>query len=437
VKFHSTKQLGKDNGKAGLKEAVLNGLAPDGGLYMPDFIPKFNEDFFQKIKDMSFPDMAFETAKYLIDSEDIPSDVLRSMVDTAFNFELPLKELEKYIYVLELFHGPTLAFKDFGARFMAQLLGYFVKQSEKKVTILVATSGDTGSAVADGFLGIEGINVIILYPSRKVSVLQEKMLTSMGENITALEVEGNFDDCQNMVKQAFLDEDLKQKITLASANSINIARLLPQSFYYVYLCSQLREIGKPIVVSVPSGNFGNLTAGLIAKKMGAPIYKFIASTNMNDIVPTYLQTGNFSPKPSIPTISNAMDVGNPSNFSRMLELYDQDVEKMKRDIYGVSFSDEQTKEIIKKVFEKYNYTMDPHGAVAYLGLCDYIKDSDEFCGVFLETAHPAKFSDVVEPVIGEEVSMPDELKKYINRQKQAIIIKNNFQDLKDFLMKRF
>ena len=436
MKFHSTKKLKDDNSSVELKEAVLNGLAPDGGLYMPDFLPKFDDNFFKKIDGMSFLDIAFEIAKCFITEDDVPSNILHSMVNEAFNFEIALKELDKNIYALELFHGPTLAFKDFGARFMAQLLGYFVKQSKKQITILVATSGDTGSAVAHGFLGVENINVIILYPSGKVSMLQEKQLTSMGGNIVALEVLGNFDDCQRMVKQAFLDEDLKQFMTLASANSINIARLLPQSFYYIYLCSKLYKIGRPIVVSVPSGNFGNLTAGLIAKKMGAPIYKFIASTNANDTVPIYLKTGDFNSKPSVQTISNAMDVGNPSNFSRMLELYDNDVEKMRQDITGFSFTDEQTKEAIKKVFDKYNYIMDPHGAVAYLGLRDYTKDSDEFSGVFIETADPSKFSDVVEPIIGINVPMPDRLKNYLNRKKQSVVIKNEFQELKNFLIKK-
>jgi threonine synthase len=303
----------------------------------------------------------------------------------------------------------------------------------------VATSGDTGSAVAEGFLGMEGINVVILYPSHKVSLLQEKMLTSIGGNITALEVLGNFDDCQRMVKQAFLDPDLLKRMNLASANSINIARLLPQSFCYVYLYSKLNKIGKPIVVSVPSGNFGNLSAGLIAKAMGTPIHKFVASTNTNGIIPLYLKTGDFQPQPSVATISNAMDVGNPSNFSRMLELYG-DVERMREDIYGVSFGDEETKGIIKKVFDKYGYIMDPHGAVAYLGLLDYIQSSrrgsGEYAGVFLETADPAKFSDIVEPIIGTDVPMPERLSKYVSRKKHSILIKNEFQDLKNFLMDR-
>jgi threonine synthase len=436
VKFHSTKNIKDHQLSVDLEEAVLNGLAPDGGLYMMDAISKFDKNFFQKINGMSFSEMAFEVMKYFINSDDVPLDVLHSMTDAAFNFELPLRELDNNIYVLELFHGPTLAFKDFGARFMAQLLSYFVKKTNKKITILVATSGDTGSAVADGFFNVENIDVVILYPSKKVSISQEKMLTSMGGNITALEVEGTFDDCQNMVKQAFLDKGLKQKINFASANSINIARLLPQSLYYVYLCSKLNEKEKKIVVSVPSGNFGNLTAGLIAKRMGAPIYKFIVSTNINDTVPEYLQTGKFNPRPSLSTISNAMDVGNPSNFARMLELYENDVEKMKQDIYGVSFRDEETKDIIKKVFNKYNYIMDPHGAVAYLGLCDYLKNSNDVCGVFLETAHPAKFSDIVEPILETRIPVPKTLEKYLNHDKKSIIIKNKFEDFKKFLLTR-
>lgn len=432
MKFHSTKQP-KNKGGISLRETVLNGLAPDGGLYMLDSIPKFGNDFLKNKVEMSFSDLSFEIAKYFIPPEDVREDILHSMIKTSLSFNAPLVEIEKDIYALELFHGPTLAFKDFGARFMAQLLGHFAKQSQKKITILVATSGDTGSAVADGFLDVEGVNVVILYPSGKVSVLQEKMLTTMGHNITALEVLGDFDDCQRMVKEAFLDKELQDKLCLASANSINIARLLPQSFYYFYLCSKLLPLGKPIVVSVPSGNFGNLTAGLVAKAMGAPISKFIAATNTNDTVPEYLKNGIFNPKPSLATLSNAMDVGNPSNFSRMLELYENDVEKMRQDIYGVSFTDEETKKVIKKVFEKYNYILDPHGAVAYLGLCDFIKDKEEFSGVFLETAHRAKFANIVEPIIGVKVPIPNTLQNYLNRTKQSIVIKNDYKSLQDFL----
>ncbi|KKR10045.1 MAG: L-threonine synthase [Parcubacteria group bacterium GW2011_GWA2_39_18] len=430
MKFYSTKHNSPD---VELKEAVMSGLAPDGGLYMPNSIPKLENDFFERASKMPFSDIAFEISGHFF-GPDVPESVLRFIVHESFNFEVPLVELYKNFYALELFHGPTLAFKDFGARFMARLLGYFAQNSQKKITILVATSGDTGSAVAHGFFNVGGVQVVILYPSKKVSTLQEKQLTTMGGNIKALEVQGNFDDCQKMAKQAFLDEELKKAITLVSANSINIARLLPQSFYFVYLCAKLNKVGKPIAASVPSGNFGNLTAGLIAKKMGAPIYKFIASTNQNDAVPQYLKTGHFEARSSVPTISNAMDVGNPSNFVRILELYDCDVENMRRDIYGASFSDVQTKEAIAEVFNKYNYITDPHGAVAYLGLRDYLKNSGESSGVFFETAHPAKFSDIVEKVIGTIPLMPDRLKAYLNREKQSTLIENKFSDLKEFLL---
>ena len=430
MKFYSTKHNSPD---VELKEAVMSGLAPDGGLYMPNSIPKLENDFFERASKMPFSDIAFEISGHFF-GPDVPESVLRFIVHESFNFEVPLVELYKNFYALELFHGPTLAFKDFGARFMARLLGYFAQNSQKKITILVATSGDTGSAVAHGFFNVGGVQVVILYPSKKVSTLQEKQLTTMGGNIKALEVQGNFDDCQKMAKQAFLDEELKKAITLVSANSINIARLLPQSFYFVYLCAKLNKVGKPIAASVPSGNFGNLTAGLIAKKMGAPIYKFIASTNQNDAVPQYFKTGHFEARSSVPTISNAMDVGNPSNFVRILELYDCDVENMRRDIYGASFSDVQTKEAIAEVFNKYNYITDPHGAVAYLGLRDYLKNSGESSGVFFETAHPAKFSDIVEKVIGTIPLMPDRLKAYLNREKQSTLIENKFSDLKEFLL---
>ncbi len=430
MKFYSTKHSGPE---VELKEAVMSGLAPDGGLYMPSAIPKLESDFFEQADKMSFMDIAFEVGERFF-APDVPEGILRPIINESFNFEVPLVELDKNLHVLELFHGPTLAFKDFGARFMARLLGYFARQSQKKITILVATSGDTGGAVAHGFFNVDGIQVVILYPSKKVSALQEKQLTTMGGNIRALEVQGNFDDCQQMAKQAFLDEDLKQAMMLVSANSINIARLLPQSFYFVYLCAKLNKLGKPIVASVPSGNFGNLSAGLIAKKMGAPIHKFVASTNRNDIVPQYLKTGHFEARSSVSTISNAMDVGNPSNFARMLELYDSNVEKMKHDVYGVSFSDTQTKEAMAEVFKKYNYIMDPHGAVAYLGLCDYLKSSDESSGVFLETAHPAKFSDIVEQAIGVAPPMLDRLKAYLSREKQSTLIENKFSDLKEFLL---
>ncbi|MBI2415171.1 MAG: threonine synthase [Candidatus Kerfeldbacteria bacterium] len=430
MKFYSTN---KKSPAVDLEEAIMNGLAPDGGLYMPEAIPKLTNDFFNRASSLSFQDIAFEVGKNFF-MPVIPENVLRIMVQESFNFDVPIVKLDKHLHVLELFHGPTCAFKDFAARFMARLFGFFAERAQKEITILVATSGDTGSAVAHGFLNVIGVKVIILYPSGKVSPLQEKQLTGMGENITALEIQGTFDDCQKLAKQAFLDRELRQKINLASANSINVARLLPQSFYYVYLCAQLNDKKLPIVVSVPSGNFGNLTAGVIAKKMGSPIAKFVAATNSNDVVPKYLRTGNFRPIPSVSTISNAMDVGNPSNFARMLDLYANDVEKMRTDIFGISFSDVATRGAILDVFQKYRYIMDPHGAVAYLGLQDFLNKSKGYSGIFLETAHPAKFFEEVENVIKESVSMPDRLKSYLEREKRAFLLKNEFSELKNFLL---
>jgi len=430
MKFYSTN---KKSPIVGLEEAVMNGLAPDGGLYMPFSLPHFSKDFFERAKSLSFQDTAFEVGKYFF-MPVVPENTLKTIVQKSFNFDVPIIKLDKQLYVLELFHGPTCAFKDFAARFMAHLFGFFVERSQKEITILVATSGDTGSAVAHGFLNISGVKVVILYPSGKVSPLQERQLTGMGGNITALEIQGTFDDCQKLAKQAFLDRRLREKMTLASANSINIARLLPQSFYYVYLCAQLNGRKLPIVVSVPSGNFGNLTAGIIAKKMGAPIVKFVASTNSNDVVPKYLDTGDFRPKPSVFTISNAMDVGNPSNFARILDLYANDVAKMRKDIYGTSFSDVATREAIVSVFKKYHYIMDPHGAVAYLGLLDFMRKFDGYTGIFLETAHPAKFFEGVEKVIKGPVSMPVRLKSYLEREKRATLLHNDFRELKNFLL---
>lgn len=430
MRFYSTNGQSPD---VDLAEAVMTGLAPDGGLYMPESLPKLPKNLLMQMGSMPFQDIAFEVSKKLF-LEDIPEEILRSIVNEAFNFKVPFTELEKNLYALELFHGPTLSFKDFAARFMARLIAYLKKQSKKQLTVLVATSGDTGSAVAHGFLGLKGINVVILYPSGKVSNVQEKELTTMGKNITTLEVQGTFDDCQKMVKQAFADKNINKNRFLISANSINIARLLPQSFYYFYICAKLKEKGLPMVVSVPSGNFGNLTAGLMAKKMGAPIHKFIASTNDNDTVPRYLETGNFRQKPAIETISNAMDVGNPSNFVRILKLYNDDIERIRQDIYGVSFSDKKTREAIKKVYRKYNYVMDPHGAVAYLGLVEYRKILPDSIGVFLETAHPAKFADVIEKTIKRPVAVPEKLKVYLRREKKSFLIENKFSDLKKFLL---
>jgi threonine synthase len=352
--------------KVSLKEAVLKGLAYDNGLYMPEAIPVLPKSFFDLLPEKSFQQIAFEVANAFL-KDDVPTAELKRIIEHTISFDAPLIELEKNVFTLELFHGPTLAFKDFGARFMSQLLGYFAKEEKREIVILVATSGDTGSAVANGFLGVPGTKVVVLYPSGKVSDTQEKQFTTLGQNITALEVDGSFDDCQRLVKEAFLDEELTTKFFLTSANSINIARLIPQSFYYFYAWSRLKEKSN-VVFSVPSGNFGNLTAGLIAKRMGLPIRHFVASTNINDIVPEYLRTGHFNPKSSQSTISNAMDVGNPSNFARMMDLYQNDHEKLKSDVLGFDFSDAETQTTMCEVFARSKYIIDPHGAVGYLGL---------------------------------------------------------------------
>lgn len=419
------------NHQVSLREAVLKGLAPDNGLYMPETIPVLPKSFFDSLPEKSFQQIAFEVAQALL-QDDVPQAELKRIIEHTITFDAPLIELEKNIFALELFHGPTLAFKDFGARFMSQLLGYFAKEEKREIVILVATSGDTGSAVANGFLGVPGTKVVVLYPSGKVSDIQEKQFTTLGQNITALEVDGSFDDCQRLVKQAFLDEELNKKFFLTSANSINIARLIPQSFYYFYAWSRLMNRDN-VVFSVPSGNFGNLTAGLIAKRMGLPIKHFVASTNRNDIVPEYLRTGIFTPKPSQATISNAMDVGNPSNFARMMDLYVNELNKIKSDITGYTFSDEETKQVMQEVYKNSNYTLDPHGAVGYLGLKKYLTDNKEATGVFLETAHPAKFLEVVEETLTTKFRMPEALKGFLQGQKNTIKSTNRFDELRNRL----
>lgn len=419
------------NHKVSLREAVLKGLAPDNGLYMPERIPVLPKAFFDSLPDKSFQQIALEVAQAFL-QDDVPGAELKRMVEHTITFDAPLVEVEKNVFALELFHGPTLAFKDFGARFMSQLLGYFAQEEKREIVILAATSGDTGSAVANGFLGVPGIKVVVLYPSGKVSDIQEKQFTTLGQNITALEVEGSFDDCQHLVKQAFLDEDLNKKYFLTSANSINIARLIPQTFYYFDAWSGLKNRDN-VVFSVPSGNFGNLTAGLIAKRMGLPIRHFVASTNANDIVLRYLQTGIFNPKPSQTTISNAMDVGNPSNFARIMDLYSSDLSKIKADITGYTFSDEETRQAMQKVYKDSGYTLDPHGAVGYSGLKKYLPENKEITGVFLETAHPAKFLEVVEETLTSQVEIPEELKAFIHGVKQSIRCPNTFSDLKTIL----
>lgn len=434
MKFYSTNN---PDLRVDLKQAVTQGLAPDNGLYMPTEIPALPEEFFNTIQQKSFQEIAFAVASNLI-GDDIPKAELKRIVEHTLQFDAPAVKVEQGIYALELFHGPTLAFKDFGARFMSQLLGYFAQQQKQEIVILVATSGDTGSAVANGFLGVPGTRVVVLYPSGKVSEIQEKQFTTLDQNITALEVSGTFDDCQRLVKQAFLNEELRKKFFLTSANSINIARLIPQSFYYFHAYAQLKELKKPIVFSIPSGNFGNITGGLLAKRMGLPMYKFIAATNINDVVPEYFKTGRFTPRPSEQTISNAMDVGNPSNFVRMLELYRGSLDTLLNEISGYAFTDEQTSDAMRQVFLKENYVLDPHGAIGYLGLKNFLQDTKEdVTGVFLETAHPAKFKEVVEKVLDRSIEVPPALQIFLKRQKKTIKMTSDFFAFRDFLLKEF
>lgn len=431
MELYSTKKISPNTT---LSHAVLTGLPPDNGLYVPTFIPKLSAAFFDRLDDLSFPDISFEVSKMLI-GKAVDEKALLEIVYEAFNFDTPVVKLSNNIHVLELFHGPTLAFKDYGARFMSRLVKYFTQHHEKEINILVATSGDTGSAVGHGFLGVKGINVTILYPKGKVSDIQEKQLTTIGENVTSIEIDGNFDDCQKLVKTSFLDQELNEKLQLTSANSINIARLIPQSFYYFHAYAQLKKEGKPVVVSVPSGNFGNLCGGLLAYQMGLPIAHFIASTNKNDIVPTYLETGLFQPKPSLKTISNAMDVGNPSNFPRILALFNNDEQLIKTKISGLAFDDASTKSAMKEVYQHHNYMMCPHTAVAYLGIKNWLEKTDQDVNaILLATAHPAKFLDVVSPVIGEDISLPPALAQAYHKKKEVVEMDNDFQQLKDYLL---
>ena len=434
MKFYSTNN--KDV-KADLKQAVTQGLAPDNGLYMPEHIPALPDSFFEQLPNLSFQEIAFRVTKHLL-GEDVPEQELRRITDHTIAFDAPLIAIEENIYSLELFHGPTMAFKDFGARFMSQLLGYFAREQSREVVVLVATSGDTGSAVANGFLGVEGVKVIVLYPSGKVSDIQEKQFTTLGQNITAIEIDGTFDDCQALVKKAFLDEELKRKYFLTSANSINIARLIPQSFYYFYAYAKLASRKMPVVFSIPSGNFGNLTGALLARKMGLPITTLVAATNANDVVPAYLNNEIFAPRASQQTISNAMDVGNPSNFSRMQDLFNQDYAALKEAIKGFAFSDEETRAAMRHVYATTQYVLDPHGAIGYLGLKKFLlNDRTEAIGVFLETAHPAKFKDVVEETLAQPVAIPSELQKFLGRAKQSVPMKKDFSLFKTYLMEKF
>lgn len=435
--FYSTN---KNTAKVSLQEAVIKGLAPDRGLFMPEYIPHLPDSFFNEIAGKSLIEISKEVAEAFF-GDDIPKDQLNSIVEKTLNFEIPLVEVEKDIYVLELFHGPTYAFKDVGARFMARVLSYFVKErNQDDVKVIVATSGDTGSAVANGFLGVEGIQVFVLYPSGKVSAMQESQFTTLGQNIVALEVDGTFDDCQNLVKSAFMDEELNQRFNLTSANSINVARFLPQSFYYFYAFAQLaklnsfRELTTPnnVVFSVPSGNLGNLTAGLFAKKMGLPIKRFIAANNNNDVFTKYLQTGDYSPRSSLQTIANAMDVGRPSNFERIYDLYNGSHYEIKSAVAGFAYNDNQIEKAIKDLYNKTGYLIDPHSACAYLALKEDKKDNE--IGIFLSTAHAAKFIDIVEGCIEDKITIPKGLAKFMELEKKTFPISNDFNQFKKTLI---
>lgn len=417
-------------------EAVQKGLAPDRGLYFPKHIPKLPNSFFEELDQKNNAQIAFESILPFVGNA-IPENSLQQIVHDTLSFDFPIVPLTNRIASLELFHGPTLAFKDVGARFMARCLAYAnAQKSKKELTILVATSGDTGGAVADGFYGVEGIKVVILYPKGKVSSLQEKQLTTLGKNITALEVEGVFDDCQDMVKSAFIDPEINSEVNLTSANSINIARWLAQMFYYFIGFKNRPHPDKKLVVSVPSGNFGNLCAGLMAKQMGLPIDHFIAATNINDTVPQFLTTGEYQPKPSEATLSNAMDVGDPSNFIRIQKLFNNDFFKLKKAVSGYSYNDADTLKALKSIYKNTGYIADPHGAVGYLGLKEFLENNpEEYSGLFLETAHPIKFSKSVESAIKTQLKVPEKLKALLEREKTSLPIKD-YKELKSYLLNR-
>ncbi len=430
MQFYS---LNKKSPDVNFKDATINGQAPDKGLYFPHQIPQVKKALIENIENISNEEIAFEVIKPYV-GDAISETDLRRIVSETVNFSIPLVQVNENIAALELYHGPTLAFKDVGARFMSRCLGHFVKDSNKKVTVLVATSGDTGGAVANGFYNVDGVDVVILYPSGKVSSVQEKQLTTLGNNITALEVDGNFDDCQQMVKAAFLDEVLNKKYFLTSANSINVARWLPQQFYYFFAYKQWKQKDNPPVVCVPSGNFGNICAGLLANASGLPVKHFIAACNANDVVPQFFNNGNYAAKKAVATISNAMDVGDPSNFVRIMQLFQQEVSALKNKVSSVSVTDETTKATLLSVYKKYNYLCDPHGAVAYIALENYLNNQSGDKGIFLETAHPVKFYDVVEPVINEMVPVPESIKLQLKLEKKSIKIKAGPEELKAYLM---
>ena len=429
MKYYSTNHKSDD---VTLRDAVVRGLAPDRGLYMPERLNKLPKEFFDSIDKTTFQEMSFEVAKAFF-GEDIPADDLKRIVYDTLAFETPVVKVEDNIYSLELFHGPTLAFKDVGARFMARLLGYFNKEEKQLVNVLVATSGDTGSAVANGFLGVEGVHVYVLYPKGKVSPIQECQFTTLGRNITAVEIDGVFDDCQALVKNAFMDAELNQKMKLTSANSINVARFLPQAFYYFNAYAQMKRLGKAdnLVICVPSGNFGNITAGLFGWFMGLPVKRFIAANNANDIFYNYLKTGVYSPKPSVQTLANAMDVGDPSNFARVLALYGGSHKDIAGHIGGATYTDEQIKETLKECYNRTGYLLDPHGTCGYRALKEQLQPGEY--GVFLETAHPAKFKEKVDAITGGDVEIPARLQAFMKGTKQSVELSKDYTDFRNFL----
>ncbi len=422
-----------DPGKmVNLRSAVLTGIAGSRGLYMPERIPVLPAGFYRRLPDLSFQEIAFEVAKKFLEGV-VPQNSIKQIITKSMDFPVPIVQLGDRLFVLELFHGPTLAFKDIGARFMAALFEFLLENEKKETTILVATSGDTGSAVASAFYKSKGINVVILYPSRRVSNIQEKMLTSMGGNITTLEVEGDFDDCQSLVREAFLDKEINASLNLTSANSINLARLIPQTFYYFNAIARLNRPANQSVISVPSGNYGNLTAGIFAWNMGLDVKQFVASSNANHPVTDYLETGIYRPQPSRKTISTAMDVGDPSNFPRLLKLFSNDHSKLSSLISGFWFTDDETYDAMRELQERYGYQADPHGAVAYLGLRKYV-EAKGCAGIFLETAHPVKFQDEVEKATGKKVMIPDSLNKILLSERRSVKIGASFDELKRFLI---
>ena len=430
MKFYSTNNKIE---KVSFKEALMKGMPLDNGLYMPETIPD-HSNLIKGISTLDIKDISYVIARSFL-NEDFKNSDIEEIIEHSITFDSPLVNIYNNIHILELFHGPTLAFKDFGARFMARAMEKVVSNKNKELNILVATSGDTGSAVANGFYNVEGVNVIILYPSKKVSYIQEKQLTTLGNNVFALEVDGSFDQCQALVKKALLDLKLKKKIKLSSANSINIARLIPQSFYYFNAYSKIKDKNN-VVVSVPSGNFGNVTAGLLSKNMGLPIKKFIASTNKNKAVPDFIINGFYKPYETIQTISNAMDVGDPSNIKRILDIYKKS-DILKKDMLSWSYSDSETINIIKRILKDYKYILDPHGAVGLLGLENFIKYNNNCNGIFLGTAHPSKFLDIIEPEINEKIKIPDRLKDVLEKEKESISIKNDYQDFSNYLLENF